>query len=326
MGFCGEKPGDGRLDDTFPFPNGQIGSGSDWGFVGLDVGDPNPAPATPIPLKVLWPTSTHDVMTYCAEPLWLSSHTYEGVRSRLLAENILPIPPSSLNALNAVASVTTTQPVVGGNPGAIAMLSGPMVHVAAIVNLTRGTGTIEYVTPVQRAEPQVGATDRAALVVRDGSGRKLSNTPVVLDETTYIPPGADQTALVDAAVPFNSGMAEIDLVLGSSVIAQYRNVPTAPKAPSALQLLSAISNAPPGGAAEAGPILTWTLPVGAAGTVTYTVQTSDDGKVWSTIAVGLTEPSLMLISDEEQTGARMVRVIASNGFRSAPPVVLRLKQ
>ena len=82
----------------------------------------------------------------------------------------------------------------------------------------------------------------------------------------------------------------------------------------------------PGGAAEAGPILTWTLPVGAAGTVTYTVQTSDDGKVWSTIAVGLTEPSLMLISDEEQTGARMVRVIASNGFRSAPPVVLRLKQ
>jgi hypothetical protein len=74
-------------------------------------------------------------------------------------------------------------------------------------------------------------------------------------------------------------------------------------------------------AVSAAPTVTWS-PGAQAGTVTYTVQTSDDGKSWSTIAVGLTQPSLALTP--EQAKARMLRVIASNGFRSAPPVTLQV--
>jgi hypothetical protein len=202
------------------------------------------------------------------------------------------------------------------------MLTGAMVHVVVSVNLTRSTGAIKYVTPVQRAAPQVGATDRAALVVRDGSGRKLSSTPVVLGETTDISPGADQTALVGAAVPFNPAMAEIDLEVDHEVLARYRNASKPPTAPRLRQVFNALTGAP-GAVAEVGSSLAWTPPAAAEGTVTYTVQTSDDGKTWSTIAIGLTEPSLALTPDHASAGT--IRVIASNGFRSAAPVVIKLQ-
>jgi hypothetical protein len=186
-GFCGQD----ASDPDFPYPNGQIGDGSDGGYFGLNVGDPGNS----VPRNILLPTSTFDVMTYCL-PEWLSAYTYDGIRRRLLDENRMRPPPRPF--LSASNSGLVPQSLLDGDPGSIAMLTGPKVHVSAIVNLTGGTGTIEFVTPVQRAAPQVGVTDRAVLVVRDGSGRKLSRTPVVLHETTDIASGEDQTALVDA--------------------------------------------------------------------------------------------------------------------------------
>jgi hypothetical protein len=151
--------------------------------------------------------------------------------------------------------------------------------------VTRAAGTIESVFPVELAASQVGPTDRAALVVRARSGQQLSQTRVVLRESTDIPPGQDQTALVDAAVPFNPAMAEIDLVLDGNVLARYSNSTIPPVAPNGLQILTAIGGT--------GPILTWTpAVVGNSGTVTYTVQTSNDGKVWSTIAAGMRKQRL----------------------------------
>jgi hypothetical protein len=314
-GFCLDNDKD---DPNWPYPNGQI---NNYGYAGLDVGDPDPDHY--VPREVLW--TAFDIMTYCDQPQWLSAYTYEGVRQRLLDEDpgfqtqAVLLAAASRGGVDSIA-----QRVIGPPQPQINLLTGPMVHVVALVNLTRDTGTIEYVDPVQRAAPQVDATDRAALVVRDGSGRKLSRTPVALRETTDIPSGEDQTALVDAAVPFNPAMAEIELELDQVVLARYRNATTSPKAASALQLFSAISIAPPGAAAETGPILNWTPPRVAAGTVTYTVETSDDGNTWRTIAIGLTEPGLMLT--EDQASARMVRVIASNGFRSAAPVMINLRK
>jgi hypothetical protein len=122
--------------------------------------------------------------------------------------------------------------------------------------------------------------------------------------------------------PFNE--AEIDLVLDQQVLARSRNATTPPAAPRALHLLSAIGEKSAGAAAEVGPTAKWTAPVGAAGNVTYTVQTSDDGNVWNTIAIGLKEPSLTLTPD--QASAPMIRVIASNGFRRAAPVTLQLRK
>jgi hypothetical protein len=58
--------------------------------------------------------------------------------------------------------------------------------------------------------------------------------------------------------------------------------------------------------------------------VTYTVQTSTDGKTWSTIAMELKEPNLTLTPNHASAGT--VRVIASNGFRSAAPIVIKPQQ
>jgi hypothetical protein len=311
----GEDCGAGGPDPLFPYPDGRIGEAINGdvnytGHVGLDVGDS----ANEIPLRVLWPKTTFDIMNYCPQPQWLSDYNYKGVRQRLLDENKGFQPVLLAGAFRAAGD--RMEPVSIVLPPQVDLLTGPMVHVVASVNLTRGTGAIEYVFPVQRAARQVGPTDRAALVVRDGSGRQLSQTPVVLRESTDIPPGEDQTGLMYAAVPFNPAMAEIDLVLDHKVLARYSNATTALRAPSGLQVLSAIGGT--------GPILTWMPPVGTAGAVTYTVQTSDDGNAWSTIAIGLEEPSLTLTP--EMAGALMARVIAGNGFRSAAPVMVKLRQ
>jgi hypothetical protein len=296
VNFCSA----GAPHDPFPYPNGQIGDGTDSGYAGLDVGDSSRS----IPMTVLWPTSTFDIMTYCAQPQWLSAQTYEGVRQRLLDEN-----PGFRTLARRVAEAQT-------------FMTGPMVHVAAIVNLTRGTGEIKYVTPVERASAQVGPTDRAALVVLDGSGQQLSRTPVALRETTDVPVDQDQTALVAAAVPFSPAMAQIDLMLDGRVLAQYRSATTEPLSPQQLRLGAAMPATP--SAASVGPTLSWAPSADASSTITYTVQISDDGTAWRTIAVGLKRPSVILSTD--QVRARMVRVIASNGFRSSTPAVIRLGQ
>jgi hypothetical protein len=290
-GFCNTNPKD---DTRFPYPNGQIGTDVDTGYAGLDTGDSTNL----IALAVLWPTSSFDIMTYCNQPQWLSAYTYEAVRQRLLDEN-----PGFRTLARRVISVQNS------------ILTGRMVHVAATINLTRGTGEIEFVTPVERAPAQIGATTRAALVVRDATGRQLSRTPVALRETTDIPPGEDQTALVDATVPFTAAMAQIDLMLDDKLLSQYRNTTTAPVPPRSLRI---------GASADAAPILTWAPSSAEGGTVTYTVQTSNDGNTWATIAVGLKEPKLALSADQMRT--RMARVIASTGFRSSSPLTIQLRQ
>jgi hypothetical protein len=300
MGFCGETPRDGFLDTDFPYPNGQIGEDPDqdsYGHIGLDVGDP----VNEIPFRVLWPKTTFDVMTYCPQPQWLSAYTYEGIRRALLAEN-----PGFRTLLRFhVGQIAPEQQQAN-------LLTGPMVHVTAIVDLTRSTGKIGYVIPVELAEPQVGDTSRAALVVRNGAGFQLSRTPVVLRGFSDASAGADQSALVSAAVPFDPNMREIDLVLDQNILAQYRGTTTVPAAPRGLRFISS----------DIDQVLIWIPAVGSAGTVTYTVQTSDDGASWNTIAIDLREPILTLTPD--QASALKARVIATNGFRSAAPVVVDL--
>jgi hypothetical protein len=289
-GFCNNNTKD---DTSFPYPNGQIGTDVDVGYAGLDIGDS----ANSIPRTVLWPSSTFDIMTYCNQPQWLSAYTYEAVRQRLLDENPGFVTLARLQLVNNRSDI----------------LSGAMVHVAATVNLTSGTGKIALVSPVQRAATQLGVTNRAALVVRDSEGRQLTITPVALREATDIPPGEDQTALVDAAVPFSPAMAQIDLMLDGKVLDQFRGTVTAPSQPR-----SARSEV----AAEGGRNLIWEPSYSAAGTrITYTVQISNDGNSWSTIAVGLTEPTLTLTPEQAQ--ARMARIVASSGFSSATPIVIK---
>src|SRR5262245_26954292 len=76
--FCGAGGG-----GPFPFANGQL-SDADGRYVGLDAGDPLLA----LPMRALPGVTWHDVMTYC-DNQWLSSFTYDGIRTRLIAEDAL---------------------------------------------------------------------------------------------------------------------------------------------------------------------------------------------------------------------------------------------
>jgi len=115
-GFCGES----HDDASYPFPAGQLANADD-AFVGVDLGDATLG-ISPVALPG---TGWHDVMTYCATQ-WLSSYTYGGIRDRLVAEGAL-------------------------FPGAVpagAVIGDPLVHVAGVVNLTKKSGDIDYVTPL----------------------------------------------------------------------------------------------------------------------------------------------------------------------------------
>lgn len=75
-----------QSDPDFPYANGQISS-APHEFVGFDVGDASLA----LPMMALPGDIHHDFMTY-ADRQWVSAYTYEAIRARLAAEDILTDP------------------------------------------------------------------------------------------------------------------------------------------------------------------------------------------------------------------------------------------
>lgn len=126
-GYCN---GNTRDDPAYPFPNGQLSDATEKSFTGLDVGDT----ANSLSVAVLWGGTSFDMMTYCNQPDWPSSYTYEGIRNQLLLEN----PDFEPNAR-------------AGQQRGKNLRFGKLVHVVATINLTKKTGSINYVTPVTQA-------------------------------------------------------------------------------------------------------------------------------------------------------------------------------
>jgi hypothetical protein len=235
-------------------------------------------------------------MTYCNQPQWLSAYNYEGIRARLLAEN---------------PGFTELRIGVPEHP----MLTGSLVHVVANINLTRRTGSIVYVNPVGRAVPPVTSQPSVELVARDASGNELYRRAVPLKLITDIDPGNDELALVDAAIPLVPEMRKIDVVLEGQVLASFEGSQQAPQPARDLKVSRTTDSQ--------DLQLTWTPGSSDAGSVSYTVQSSRDGKTWDLVAVGLTTPQLTLPPDIVRS--RMLRVIATNGFRDSPPANVRLR-
>jgi hypothetical protein len=299
-GVCNGNPG---IDPSFPYPNGQISNGADTSYAGLDVGDP----VNGIARAVLWGgpiltklgfsiPATFDIMTYCNQPQWLSAYHYEGIRARLLAEN-----PGF------------TELRIGGPERP--MLTGSLVHVVANINLTKRTGSIVYVNPVGRAVPPVTSQPSVELVARDASGNELYRRAVPLKLITDIEPGEDEHALADAAIPLVAKMRKIDLVLEGQVLASFESSEQTPRPARDLKVSRATDSQ--------DLKLSWKPGSSDVGNVSYSVQISMDGKTWELVAVGLTTTELTLPSDVARS--RMLRVIATNGFRDSVPATVRLR-
>lgn len=290
-GFCGESAD----DPSYPFPAGQLAA-ADGVFVGVDLGDANLgiAPAA------LPGTAWHDVMTYCVTQ-WLSSYTYTGIRDRLAAE--------------ATAF-----------PGAVPVGAGmgdPLVHVAAVVNLTKRSAEIQYVTPlpgpaVASREPE--ATD---VVIRttDSNGEAHTYAVEVKPDLCRLA-DEDETALVDAIVDVPENVKSFELLLEGAAVATF-DVADDPGAPvSDLELKPAEPASRGPGDEEGEDAEPWTLSWSDETARTrgrdnrsYVVQAStDEGRTWQTMAVGATDTSVDLdpadFADAEHV---RFRVLTTNG-------------
>jgi hypothetical protein len=314
-GFCNGNSAD---DPAYPFPHGQV-SGADGAFTGVDVGDPDiPVAAAALP-GVVW----HDVMTYC-DFEWLSPYTYTGIRDRLVAEGMLfPVAvqddddddddDGSSRSLRGSADAGAAEPAVNGSP----------VHVTAVVNLTRRTADFSYVTPLVGAFARQSAPtdDRFALRVRmaDSSTRTL---PVVFKPDVCRMADDDETGLVDTVVAIDPGAVGMELLLDGDPVAEYGAGGT-PSTAVNLQVERLTSAALNGGEGPAPgePVLTWDDPAAAtagAGSsgVTYAVQAStDQGRTWTTLAVGTADRRLPLDTEQFSDAGRVrFRVLTTSGF------------
>ena len=274
--FCGAGGG-----APYPFTGGQL-SNADGAFVGFDVGDI----ANGLPLRALPGTAWHDVMSYCVNQ-WISSFTYTGIRTRLIAEDgMLGMggPGAPLPAARKKTGARRTS----GRGGA--MPSGT-IHVVATLNATRRTGELRHVTPIA-AIPAGQAALTSGRPRRRASARGEAPPPAVLLRVfgradaliaEFAAPfiadacrdaGDDVTGSIDAFVPGAAAATRLELVLEGVVVDTFAAEATAPPAVSNIRG-SAPARRRRGGPAraaapasaidgsDADPVLSWTPAVPA---------------------------------------------------------------
>jgi hypothetical protein len=231
-----------------------------------------------VPMAALPGNQWFDVMTYCNNE-WLSDYTYEAIRTRLAAEDALP-------ARALAGHVVATQLVGGGAPddrypevssGATgeALMERTLVSVVATIDLTSGQGRFEYVQAVPGSEPTPSD----------------AYSPVVVRARR-----ADGTLLSDnpVAVKLNSELGPGDARLG---------------------LVDAVLSLD-GDARGLELVIHGRVVDTFGGSPTYAVQASTDGgRSWQTLAVGLSEPAVDVDPNQFPPGQTvMLRVITTDGF------------
>lgn len=292
--FCGAGGG-----GPYPFDNGQL-SNSDEAFVGLDAGDG----VLGLPLRVMNPITSHDVMSYCDDQ-WLSSFTYSGIYDRLIAED----------ALAAGATPSGAMPMGAGRRAGGRSLS---MRLFAAVNLDRTEGTISAVLPTSLVGPAPEAAagaeqaGRVRAQVLDSDGDVIADTPVPFVRSSCEDPDEDLTGTVDAELPDGQGATHVRLLVDDAVVAEYdvggaAARPSSPRAGSG----GADRGAPDEGGRTAR--LTWDA-AGAPASQRYVVQVSQQEGVWETVAVGIAEPEFDLPLDHIDADEVSVRILATTGM------------
>jgi VCBS repeat protein len=198
---------------------------------------------------------------------------------------------------------------------------GDFISIIALVNLTRNAGKFSSVNRMQRAIMRVQPpTDRARVRLIGSSGETLKDFPVEVMQDSDLETGEDVTGLIDAVIPFETGIARIELVLSGKVVDMRHVSKHAPEIRDLSVPSTARSFEGTGTALQPQTFaVSWDPSDEDGDTLTYTVQISrDQGQTWETMAVGLTERHYELDSDQlAELNNFMVRVIANDGFNSA---------
>ena len=304
-GTCGET----GTDPNYPFPNGQL-SGPMDGYVGFDAGVPgnDKIPRRALPGAPYVDTNTwHDVMSYCKYQ-WVSSYTYDAIRTRLIAENALP--PSG--PTKPLASGQAKPTAIAATPDAHVVKTGDFLHIVATVNLTKNTGDIHSVHRVKRAAVGiVGSQGGAIIRLLDRTGKILSEHPHTILESSDLPQGADRTGLIDATVPYSASVGRVEISISGKVIDSREASSNPPRITPLGTSKRANAN-----------ILQWRVEDADAEITTSLVQVSDDdGKTWRTLAIGLKESRFELSPELAGTIGLKYRVTVSDGFHSVTGLV-----
>ena len=297
----GSGCGDSSDDPNYPFPAGQL-SNADDGYVGFDVGDA----ALNLPMVAYPGTTWHDVMSYCSN-IWISSYTYLGIQRQLVGENSKTMSVSMPAELSGSGAPDRRYPEQTETVSETRSSQGPYVHLVAIINLTRGTGQIEYLTGLLSGESRsIASTSRVSARFVSESGAALAEYFIVPKPQSCTPAGADAHALVDATLPRPPSSSRLLLMVDGNTV-DHRGA--SQHLPAAGDMQSAQH--------ELGSQLTWHAgPDSEPGSITFSVQASSDhGKTWSTLAVGLKSPSFRYDQHLAPAGTQiLMRVFATDGF------------
>jgi hypothetical protein len=184
-----------------------------------------------------------------------------------------------------------------------------LVSVVATVNLTRNEGKIRFVNPIPGGRPSgIEPQSPVLLQVKSENGQALHKYPAQVNIYTELAPEADREGLVDAAIPVSPAARTIELVIGGKV-ADAARVGGAPPAVRGVQRVF------PDGK-ERGILMALDNRLDEGHT--FSVQFStDQGRTWHTVAVGLREPGFEIDRRQFREGQELqVRVITTNGLSS----------
>ena len=195
-------------------------------------------------------------MSYCVNQ-WISSFTYTGIRTRLVAEDGMagaPLPAGRRRSGARRAS---------GRGGA--MPSGT-IHVVATLNVTQRTGELRHVTPVAAIPPGQAALASGRPRGRARAGARAGAAPTILlrvfgrgdaliaeDVAPFIPDacrdaGDDVSGSIDVFVTGASAATRLELLLDGVVVDTFA---PAAAAPPAVSNIRAAPQARPGGVVPA---------------------------------------------------------------------------
>jgi hypothetical protein len=183
------------------------------------------------------------------------------------------------------------------------------VNVVAQVNLTQGSGQIIYVNPAPNLEPEEAASGGVALRVTGPEGAPMVDQPARVQIDSELAPDEDRIGLVNSVILAGPGAEAIELLIEGKVVDRFeaagappvaRAVRMVPSGPGDLALSVELDGPPREGQ-------------------TFSVQIStDDGRSWRTVAIGLKEPSAAVDRSQFAPGQQViVRVTATNGFTSS---------
>jgi hypothetical protein len=193
-----------------------------------------------------------------------------------------------------------------------------LVSVVAIVNVTRGSGQIVHVHPVPNAPPsRLLSGSPVVLQFKTKQGTSVGEYPVEVRLNSELAPGDDRTGLVDATVAADAAARMVELLIHGRVASTF----VASAKPPALRGIRRVQ------ADDKELRVAFELDrENLEGESFYAQLSTDGGRTWHTVAIGLKDRAFSLDRSQFRPGdVVQIRVAATNGFETSVAASERIR-